>query len=405
MSEQTANSPVARKVPALARVRVPSPQLVMAKGPPARRRQYWVVASFVACVVLPVLLAAWYLWARAADQYASTLAFTVRSEESTPTLELLGGLSEFSGASSSDTDILYSYLQSQDIVAAIQQDIDLRAIWARPGTDLARGDPVFALPKDATIEELVDHWQRKVKIFYDGGTGLIELRVLAFDAADATAVAEGIYDKSSNMINALSDAAREDAIGYAREEVALTLERLKEARQAMTEFRNRHQIVDPGAELEARVGVLANLQAQLVEAQVELDMLRTRPGRNDVQVLNAEQKIEMIERRIGAERARMGASSDDPGGQAFAALMGQFEVLAVEREFAEATHRAALARFDAAQSEARRQSRYLAAHVRPTLAETARYPERGLLLLYVGLFLALGWAIAVLSAYAVRDRG
>ncbi|PJE28994.1 capsular polysaccharide transport system permease protein [Pseudooceanicola antarcticus] len=384
---------------------MPSPQVVSPRGSPTRRRQYWVAVTFVACVVLPVILAAWYLWTRAADQYASTLAFTVRSEESTPTLDLLGGLSEFSGASSSDTDILYSYLQSQNIVAAIQRDLDLRGIWSAPGTDLAHGDPVFALSPEATIEELVDHWQRKVKIFYDAGTGLIELRVLAFDPADATHLAEEIYEKSSLMINALSDAAREDAIGYARDEVELTLDRLKGARQAMTEFRNRHQIVDPGAELEVRVGVLAGLQRQLVDAQVELDMLRTRPGRNDVQVLNAEQRIEMIERRIGAERARMGAVGDEPGGQALAELMGQYEVLAVEREFAEATHRAALARFDAAQSEARRQSRYLAAHVRPTVAESARYPERPLLLLYVGLFLGLGWAIAVLSAYAVRDRG
>ncbi|WP_010139406.1 capsule polysaccharide export protein [Oceanicola sp. S124] len=384
---------------------MPAPHVVRPQGPPARRRQYWVAASFLVCVVLPLVLSVWYLWVRAADQYASTLAFTVRSEESTPTLELLGGLSEISGASSSDTDILYSYLHSQDIVAAIAGDLDLRAIWSRPGIGLRRGDPVFALDPEATIEDLVDHWQRKVKVFYDGGTGLIELRVLAFDPSEATAVAEQIYEKSSRMINALSDAAREDAISYARDEVALTLERLKEARQAMTTFRNRHQIVDPGAELEARIRLLGELQGQLVEAQVDLDMLLARPARNDVQLMNARQKIEMIERRISAERVRMGAEGGGAEGRAFSQLMGEFEVLAVEREFAEATHRAALAHFDAAQAEARRQSRYLAAHVRPTLAETARYPERGLLLLYVGLFLGLGWSIAVLSAYAVRDRG
>ncbi|MBR9762452.1 MAG: capsule biosynthesis protein [Rhodobacteraceae bacterium] len=377
----------------------------MVKPPPARRRRYWVTTSFLACVVLPLIITAWYLWARAADQYASTMAFTVRTEESTPTLELLGGLSEFSGASSTDTDILYSYLHSQDIVAAVARDLDLRAIWSRPGGGLTHGDPVFALDPEATIEVLVDHWQRKVKVFYDGGTGLIELRVLAFDPSEATAIAEQIYEKSSRMINDLSNAAREDAISYARDEVALTLERLKEARQAMTALRNRYQIVDPGAELEARVGLLSRLQGQLVEAQVELDMLRGRPGRNDVQVLNAEQKIEMVERRISAERTRMGAEGDSAEGAAFSQLMGEFEALAVEREFAEVTHRAALAHFDAAQAEARRQSRYLAAHVRPTLAETARYPERGLLLLYVAIFLGLGWAIAVLSAYAVRDRG
>ncbi|MGI3165193.1 capsule biosynthesis protein [Pseudooceanicola sp. 200-1SW] len=405
MNEQVANKVVAESLPALTQ---PKPPPAKARRPalrPAGRRHRRVVVSFLACVLLPLILAGWYLWARAADQYASTLAFTVRSEEQTPSLDFLGGLSDLTGSRTPDTDILYSYLQSQGLVAAVAAELDLRAIWSRPGIDWRGGDPVFALDPEAPIEDLVDHWRRKVKVFYDGGTGLIELRVLAFTPDEATAIADQIVAKSSYMINALSDAAREDAIAYARQEVDLTLTRLKAARRAMTEFRNRHQIVDPGAEMEARVGLLGELQSQLVEAQLELDMLLARPARNQVQTANAELKIATIERRIEAERARLGLIAPEGGEEVFAGIIGRFEELAVEREFAEATHRAALARFDAAQAEARRQSRYLAAHVQPTRAETARYPERGLLLACVGLFLALGWAIAVLSAYAVRDRG
>lgn len=364
-----------------------------------------MLASFLICVLAPLALTAWYLWARAADQYVSSLAFTVRSEEKAPSFELLGGLSELSGAHTSDTDILYSFLKSQDLVAAVQEDLDLRAIWSRPGADWARGDPVFALSPEAPIEDLVKHWKRMVKVYYDGSAGLIELRVMAFTPAEATLIAEQIYEKSSRMINALSDAAREDAIGYARDEVELTLVRLKEARRAMTEFRNRHQFVDPGAELQARVDLLGSLQGQLVDAQVEEDLLMARPARNDIQILNARQKVEMIERRIAVERGRLGLGAPEGDQEVFATLVGQYEELAVEREFAEATHTAALARYDAAQAEARRQSRYLAAHVRPTRAETSLYPERGLLLFYVGLFLVLGWGISVLGVYAVRDRG
>ena len=58
----------------------------------------------------------------------------------------------------------------------------------------------------------------------------------------------------------------------------------------------------------------------------------------------------------------------------------------------------------AAQADARRQTRYLAAHVRPTLAERAEYPQRGVILWFVALFLFLTWAILVLVAYALRDR-
>ena len=62
------------------------------------------------------------------------------------------------------------------------------------------------------------------------------------------------------------------------------------------------------------------------------------------------------------------------------------------------------AAYDAARNEARRQSRYLAAHVPPTLAEKSEYPDRGSTMALVAVFLTLAWAFMVLAAYAMRDR-
>ncbi|MFW2590259.1 hypothetical protein [Sagittula sp. SSi028] len=137
-----------------------------------KRRHWGLIASFALGVALPVVLVGWYLWTRAADQYASTVAFSVRTEESSSALELLGGISALSGSSSSDTDILYEYLQSQKLVADMDAALDLRVIWAKPQ---AR-DPWFAFDPDGTIEDLVTHWGRMVDIYYDNGAGLIEVR-------------------------------------------------------------------------------------------------------------------------------------------------------------------------------------------------------------------------------------
>ena len=57
-----------------------------------------------------------------------------------------------------------------------------------------------------------------------------------------------------------------------------------------------------------------------------------------------------------------------------------------------------------ARAEANRQSRYLAAYVKPTLAQEAEYPERAKLLLILGGFLMLLWVIGVLIYYSLRDR-
>ena len=52
------------------------------------------------------------------------------------------------------------------------------------------------------------------------------------------------------------------------------------------------------------------------------------------------------------------------------------------------TQRSWPATFDAARNEARRQSRYLTAHVNPTRAEQSKYPERATILSLGTLFLS-----------------
>ncbi|MBF9035275.1 capsule biosynthesis protein [Rhodobacterales bacterium HKCCE2091] len=368
-------------------------------GPARRRgRHLAVTLSFFAFVALPVAVTAWYLWARAADQYASRVAFSVRAEEQGPAIELLGGITELSGASSSDTDILYDFLQSQDLVQRTDRQLDLRAIWSR--ADPAQ-DPVFAFHGPGTIEDLVEHWNRMVRIGYDTATGLIDIRVLAFDPEEARSIARAIQTESSAMINDLSVAAREDAIGYARAERDRAEDRLSRARVALTAFRTRTRIVDPTIDTEGRMGLVATLQAQLAEALIELDLLRDTTRASDPRIEQAERRIEVIEDRIEAERAQIGAGGD---GTAFADLVEEYERLVADKEFAQEAWVAALAAYDLAVAEAQRQSRYLAAHIRPTLAEAAEYPDRPMILGLVAVFLFLAWSALVLIGYALRDR-
>jgi len=379
----------------------------VSKAPPAigaaraHRRHYGILASFMAVVIAPAMASVFYLFVIADDQYASTVGFSVRSEDISSALSLLGGLSSLSGTSSSDTDILYQFIQSQELVDRVDKKLDLRAIYSKP-----EFDPVFAFPKEGSIEDLVSYWEGMVNIFYDRGTGLIELRVHAFDPQDARMVAQEIYDESSLMINQLSAIARADTTRYAKEELDKSIERLKVARTAVTEFRSRTQIVDPTADIQGQMGLLNTLQQQLAAAIIELNLLReTTMVGGDPRINQSERRIAVIQQLIDQEREKFGVGS---GGQMatndYSALVGEFERLSVDREFAEKAYLAALTAYDESLAQAQRQSRYLAAHVNPTLAQTALYPQRiQISLLLIGLFLA-GWGIAMLIYYSVRDR-
>ena len=62
------------------------------------------------------------------------------------------------------------------------------------------------------------------------------------------------------------------------------------------------------------------------------------------------------------------------------------------------------ATYDQALAEARRKSRYLAAYIKPTLAQSSEYPRKEMLLGILTFFLISAWGIAILIYYSVRDR-
>lgn len=372
-------------------------------GKAKRKPRHWgLIMAFVVIVLLPVAATVWYLFERASDQYASTVAFTVRSEDVSSAADLLGGIAPALGGTSSngDADILYEFIRSQTLVQQVDGDLDLRSYYSRNRDQ----DPIFHFDPDGTIEDLTQYWQRMVRLSYDVSSGLMELRILAFEPAEAQAIAQAIFEKSTVMINELSAIAREDATRYAREDLDLAVERLKQAREALTAFRISSEIVDPTADVQGQMGLLNLLQEQQVEALIEFDLLNNSTREGDPRLEQARRRITIIEDRIREERRKFGVGGGGDDNASYAETIAGFERLTVDREFAEQAYAAALAAFDAARAEANRQSRYLAAYIRPTLAERAEFPNRPLLIGVVALFSFLIWAILALSYYALRDR-
>ena len=358
-----------------------------------------IAASFVLCVMAPLGAAGLYLYAVADDQYASHVGFSVRTEEVGSAIEILGGITELSGSSSSDTDILYEFIQSQQIVRRVNERIDLASIYENPG------DPWFGLGDDTRIEALANYWNRMVKVFYDNSSGLIEVRVLAFQAEDAQLIAEILFEESSQMINGLSSIARADAMGYAEEELERAVERLKVTRQGKTAFQNRTQIVDPQADITGQMGVLNSLQQELAASQIELQLLLLAGvADDDRRAQQARQKIEAIKALISDERQKFGRIESGVGGRAYSDLLAEFEALEVDLQFAQQSYLSAQAARDASFAEAQRKSRYLAKYVEPTLAETPLYPRRLVIMLMLAGFLTIGWAILTMIYYSLRDR-
>lgn len=363
----------------------------------ARPRHYGTLAVFALVVLLPFAVCAWYLQERALDQYHSEVAFSIRSEEmGSSTAGLLGALTQMNTGSASDADILFEYIRSQKIVEKIDGVLDLRRIWSNRPQDF-----VFALGDNPSIEALHAYWLRMVEVSYDSGTGIIHVQARAFTPEDAQAISREVLAESSTLVNILSEQARADAVGLAQEELDEAEEIVRRVRKDLADFRRQYNIVDPSADVAGQSGLLSALQQELAQALVDRDVLLSYAAPGDQRVIQANRRITAITERIEEERSSLnltGIAGSLPD------VVGRYEELVVNLEFANTAYTQALGGLAAARAEARRQSRYLAPHVQPTLAEEALYPRRLVLTALTGFFLLIGWMILTMVYYNIRDN-
>lgn len=395
----------ARKTAAAKRAAAAAPVVVeiapLAQPAQMRKRHWGVLFSFILLVLVPVAVAGWYLARVSVNQYASVAGFTVRQDQGASATDLLGGFSQIigSGGGGSDTSILHKFIQSPALLKTLERDLGLIAHYAQPHET----DPLFSMDPEADAEDLARYWARTSSIFHDQSSGLIELQILAFDPQYAQMVAQAVLRESQSLINALNAQARQDIIQYAKADLELAQERLKIAQNALTQFRNRTQIVDPETDLKGRLSVLNNLQQQLANALIESDLLLDGSGSNDPRMQQAQHRIEVIRNRIKQERRNFASQEGTVDGVDYPVLIAEYENLLLDRQFSEKSYSAALAALESARADATRENRYLAVFIQPTLPESAEYPRRWMLFGMAALFALLAWSILVLIYYSVRD--
>ncbi|MEM8791402.1 MAG: capsule biosynthesis protein [Pseudomonadota bacterium] len=375
-------------------------------GVPRRRRRWRGMLLFLLFVATPWFFATEYLYTRAADQYASTIAFSVRSgtgPQVAQTPDLMGALAGGSTPlMATESYVVYDYLRSQQIVEAVNRDLDLRRLFNQNHDDW-----VFSLGPDATIEDLTRYWQWQVPVVYDTLSGIVSVEVRSFDPLSATAIARAILTNASALVNDISRTAREDTVGFAEAELARAGERLEEIRAQIRRYRELEQNANAESQLSIATGLIGTLEAELAEARVDLKLASSYARDNDPRVLRLTNRITVLEERIAEERQRFGAGAEAAakGEKTLADLLGDFEELEVERQFAETAYTNAMAGLQMANADARRTQRYLAVHIEPTRAEAASYPERPLLSAMIFGALLLVWGVATLVLTNIRDRG
>jgi capsular polysaccharide transport system permease protein len=372
-----------------------------------RNRSYGSIISFVLFVGLPLLVASVYYIIFASDQYVVEFRFAVRETSTTTSTSTsaAGALASQFGISSSSSNpsenyIVADYLLSRQIIEELQSKIDVISLYSRPDVDWwARFD------SSKPMEKFVKYWRDMATANFDQITGFVTADIRAFSPEDAYLVGKTMVSLSEELVNDIGRRSRMDAVRFAEEEVKRAQNRLKGIREQLSVYRNREGVIDPTTNVVASNNSLAQtLRATLMQYQNDLALLKQQNVRENAP------PVQMLESRINTARNQLATIESQVGtnqadlNRPLSKVVGEYEQLDLDRQFAQASLTGALQTLDQARSTATAQHLYITPFVRPSLPRSSTYPNRMWAILTVGFVCFILWTIGLLIVRSVRDH-
>lgn len=366
--------------------------------PTLKVRPFYWQPSFLLLVVLPIVLGSLYFGVVATDRYVSHTQLTVRSAGGGAT-SMLGGLIGAvggGGATTSEAYIIQDYIKSRDILADLQDTLDIKSIYGKTDADyLSRLNP------DASNEDLYEHFLNRTEVFYDPSTQIVTVNVEAFSPMNAQTIATAIVSLCDELVNRIAQDSRKDALHFASIEVDRAENRVEAVRMALNAFRLKHGELDPVIGASTISAIVASIEGELVKMQTELTALRSYLRDDSAQVVAAQSRVRALKKQLSIERARL-AGPQSKG--TYIPLLAEYERLNIKDLFAKEAYKAAGAALEIARGEANRKHLYLVAFVKPSLPDTALQPERARMIFTVIICSILFYGLFSLLAAAIREH-
>ena len=349
-------------------------------------------------VIIPTAIIGIFLTFIASDAYVSEAKFSVKSENSAVgSLDLAASIFSTQGSTFPDAYILQDYIHSPDLLVELEKKLKLRGHYGDKKYDF-----FFRLATDASKEDFIAYWQSKVKIAYEPESGVIGIRVKAFTREIAQSICKAILGQCETLINQMNDRALEDTLSMAYKEVERAEKRVFASRESLKVFRDEKNMLDPGATAQSLLKILSQLEGQAIETRAELREALTYMREDSPKIEAIKRKLEAIESQLKEEKQRLSGTMKYR--EKLSAVVGEYEQLVTESEFAKNQYLSALASLEAARIRANSKSRYIVAYQQPTLPDESIFPRPIYHTVLTGILATMTFFIFSLLIAAIREH-
>jgi capsular polysaccharide transport system permease protein len=309
-----------------------------------------------------------YLWTCTQDRYVSYAAFKISRQDGSSIdsglVQLaLPGLSD---SGTMDSMVVIGYIASADLLLEIEKEFDLVKHYSAPVRDR-----VFRLEANATLEDRLEFYRKRIFAHFDKDTGLTMLTVDTFDPRLTHDMAKSVLDKADAYINRLNHEIADQQLSFVTAEVERTGKIVDGLNREMIELQNRHRLITPEEVISASLTALKELQMEELRTEAALTSIqRDSPESPKIEPLRSE--LRSLRELIDIETAKLSGPERDRLNQ----ILIEFKELQLKLDFAIRLRSGAETMLEKNRMEAVSLSRFFSVIQQPFMPEEQALPRR-----------------------------
>ncbi len=358
-----------------------------------RKKSLLLAARLFVFVGLPTILAAVYYYTIATPMYSSHSEFVIQQNDAAPS-GISSMLKGSAMATSQDSIATQGYLQSQDAMVRLDEDIGFRSQFSAPSID-----PLQRLDVNATQSATYKAYKKFVKISYDPTEGLIKMDVITPDPELSVKYSRALIGYAEERADQLTAQVRDDQMKGSRESNDEAEAKLAEANERVVALQEKNKILSSEVEVSLITAQIGQLDTQLTTERLSLAQMEANANPNQARMEPVKRRIATLDDQIAQLRAKL--TENDANGQSLARVQSELLVAQAEVAMRQLLLSQSVQAMELARNEANRQTRYLSVSVNPVAADEAAYPRAFestlvVMLILIGIYLMITMTIAIL---------
>ncbi|NBA25404.1 sugar transporter [Aeromonas caviae] len=357
-------------------------------------RQSLKLGSFL-WVLVCFTIAALYLGVIASDRYVSRAEIIIKQADQIKMLPDALSMLGLGGSNHQDVLLIQDYLNSWDLLARLDQALDLKSHYQSDQADF-----FSRLSGDVSREVFLEYYRDHLTLSLDELSGVLTIELQTFDPGYGQQVVGMMLKESERFINKLGHQVALDQLAFVEKEVDRAYQRLQAEKAKVLTFQNSHQLISPESTSSARLGVVSQIEAELVNQQAQLKQLRSYMKESAPAVISVQSRVDALTRQLEQERAKLTGQDKEAMNEITAGYLD----VQTQATLAMDLYKTGLISLEQTRVEAYRKLKHLLVITHPTLAEDAEYPRRLYNLATVGVLLVLFYGLIVMGLATLREH-